>query len=317
MATTSTHQLLILSRHADSYRRHVEAAALPDLEIVSAADIASLPDAARRSDLVFGEPSLIAQVLPQLPAVRWIQATWAGVEPLLNPALRRDYELTNARGVFGVLMCEYVFGYLLAYERKVVEKYESQKLCRWDARAPGTLRGKTVGLLGVGTIGAALARTAKHFGMAVKGYTRASRDCPEVDAYFHAGEEARFAADLDYVVCIVPNTAGTRRLIGRAFLAALPPRAVIVNPGRGSVIDHDALRDALSQGRLAAAVLDVFETEPLPPDDPLWRMPNVFVTSHTAALSLPADIAPLFIDNYRRLVTGQPLKYRVDFNLEY
>jgi phosphoglycerate dehydrogenase-like enzyme len=317
MGSTTTHRLLILSRHAESYRCHVEAAALPDLAIVSAADVASLPETAARSDLVFGEPSLIAQVLPRLPAVQWIQATWAGVEPLLDPTLRRDYVLTNARGVFGVLMCEYVFGYLLAYERRIVEKYESQKLRRWDTKAPGTLRGKTIGLLGVGTIGAALARTAKHFGMTVRGYTRASRDCGDVDEYFHAGEESRFAAALDYVVCIVPNTAATRRLIDRAFLAALPPRAVIVNPGRGSVIDHDALRDALSAGRLAAAVLDVFETEPLPPDDPLWRLPNVFVTSHTAALSLPADIAPLFIDNYRRLVTGQPLKYRVDFNLEY
>jgi len=317
MAPTSTHQVLILSRHADNYRRHVEAAALPDLDIVSAADVAALPETAPRSDLVFGEPSLIAQVLPRLPAVQWIQATWAGVEPLLNPALRRDYLLTNARGVFGVLMCEYVFGYLLAHERRIVEKYASQKLNKWDTKAPGTLHGKTIGLLGVGTIGAALARTGKHFGMIVKGYTRASRDCRDVDEYFHTGEEARFAADLDYVVCIVPNTVATRRLIDREFLAALPARAVIVNPGRGSVIDHDALRAALSGGRLAAAVLDVFETEPLPADDPLWLMPNVFVTSHTAALSLPADIAPLFIDNYRRLVSGQPLKYRVDFTLEY
>jgi len=92
---------------------------------------------------------------------------------------------------------------------------------------------------------------------------------------------------------------------------------VILNPGRGSIIDHDALAAALSAGRLAAAVLDVFDTEPLPPEHPLWRTPNVFVTAHTAALSIPADIAPLFIDNYRRLVSGEPLKYRVDFDLEY
>jgi phosphoglycerate dehydrogenase-like enzyme len=106
-------------------------------------------------------------------------------------------------------------------------------------------------------------------------------------------------------------------LIDSDFLAALPATAVILNPGRGSVIDHDALADALSAGRLAAAILDVFDAEPLPPEHPLWRIPNVLVTSHTAALSIPADIAPLFIDNYRRLVRGETLKYRVDFNLEY
>jgi phosphoglycerate dehydrogenase-like enzyme len=88
-------------------------------------------------------------------------------------------------------------------------------------------------------------------------------------------------------------------------------------PWRWLVIDHDALADALTHGRLAAAVLDVFDAEPLPQDHPLWRTPNVFVTSHTAALSIPADIAPLFVDNYRRLVRGEPLKYRVDFDLEY
>jgi len=312
-----THRLLILSRHADLYRRHVEAAALPGLEIASAANLESLPGAAADCDLVFGEPSLIAKALARMPGVRWIQATWAGVEPLLDPALRRDYVLTNARGVFGILMTEYVFGYMLAHERRIVEKYESQKEGRWDTRPPGTLRGKTLGLLGVGTIGATLAKTAKHFGMQVRGLTRSSRDCPDVDLYYHGDDRLAFASGLDFVVCIVPNTRSTRRLIDRDFLAALPPSAVVLNPGRGSVIDQEALADALAGGRLAAAVLDVFDAEPLPPDHRLWRTPNVFVTSHTAALSVPADIAPLFIDNYRRLVSGEPLKYRVDFDLEY
>jgi phosphoglycerate dehydrogenase-like enzyme len=312
-----THRLLILSKHADSYRRHVESAGLPDLEIVSSSTVESMPESAGRCDLVFGEPSLIARVLPRLPEVRWVQATWAGVEPLLDRTLRRDYVLTNARGVFGLLMTEYVFGYLLAHERRMFEKYESQKQCRWDARPPGSLQGRTLGLLGVGTIGAALARTAKHFGMHVRGLTRVSRDCPDVDVYYHASDKIAYAAGLDYVVCIVPNTAGTRRLIDREFLAALPPTAVVVNPGRGSVIDHDALASALTEGRLAAAILDVFDAEPLPQEHVLWRTPNVFVTSHTAALSIPSDIAPLFIDNYRRLVSREPLKYRVDFDLEY
>ena len=113
--------------------------------------------------------------------MRWAQSTWAGVEPLLDPSLRRDYALTNARGVFGALMSEYVFGYLIAHERRMLEKHALQEAGRWDQAPPGTLRGKRIGLLGVGSIGAALARTAKHFGMRVKGYTRASEGCPDVD----------------------------------------------------------------------------------------------------------------------------------------
>jgi phosphoglycerate dehydrogenase-like enzyme len=279
-----------------------------------------LPAGAAACDLIFGDPSLVARVLPRMTGITWVQATWAGVEPLLDPALRRDYTLTNARGVFGALMSEYVFGYLLATERLVFQKYEAQKTARWDHGAPGSLRSKRIGLIGVGTIGAALARTAKHFGMHVKGYTRASEGCADVDEYFHAPIERvreAFANDLDYLVTIAPNTHATRHVVDASVLAALPARAVIVNPGRGSLIDEGALVDALGSGRLAGAVLDVFETEPLPADHALWRTPNVLITSHTAALSFPKDIAPLFIENYRRLIAGQPLTYVVDFAAGY
>ena len=301
------HRLLILSRHADAYRRLIDAERLPDFEIVSSDDC----------DVVFGEPSLIAPAIGRLSSITWVQSTWAGVEPLLDPALRRDYVLTNARGVFGGLMSEYVFGYLLAHERMIFRKHAAQQEGRWDAAPPGTLKGKQIGLLGVGSIGAALARTAKHFGMRVKGYTRSSEGCADVDEYFHGAERIAFARDLDYLVCIVPNTSGTRRLVDAELLAALPPRAVFVNPGRGAAVDESALADALQSRRLACAVLDVFQHEPLPPDHVLWRTPNVLITSHTAALSAPEDIAPVFIDNYRRFAAGQPLRHRVDFEAGY
>jgi phosphoglycerate dehydrogenase-like enzyme len=312
---TPAHALLILSRHAREYERLL-AASIDGLATVVATDPAALPDAAAACDMVFGEPALIAPALPRLASVRWVQSTWAGVEPLLNPALRRDYVLTNARGVFGPLMSEYVFGYMLAHERLMFAKRDAQRECRWDPTPPGSLRGKQIGLLGVGTIGAALARTAKHFGMRVKGYTRSSEQSRDVDAYHHADKRS-FARDLDYLVAIMPNTGATRHFVDRELLDALPPRAVFINPGRGSSVDEAALGDALTAGRLAAAVLDVFQTEPLPADHPFWRMPNVIITSHTAALSAPPDIAPLFIDNYRRLLAGDPLKYRVSFEDGY
>jgi phosphoglycerate dehydrogenase-like enzyme len=306
--SSRVHSLRILSKHASDYRRLIEAERLPDLAIV---------DAESSCDIVFGEPSLIAPALPRLTSLMWVQATWAGVEPLLAPSLRRDYTLTNARGVFGALMSEYVFGYLLAHERKMFEKHAAQREGRWDPTPPGSLRGKQIGLIGVGTIGTALAKTAKHFGMRVKGYTRSSESCADVDAYFHGDAFAAFANDLDYLVSIAPNTAGTRGLVDREFLSALPARAVFVNPGRGSIVDEAALAEALSSGGLAAAVLDVFQQEPLPPDHIFWRTPNLLITSHTAALSFPNDIAPVFIENYRRLIDGLPLKYRVDFDAGY
>jgi phosphoglycerate dehydrogenase-like enzyme len=314
------HTLLILSRFAREYQALVESAHLPGLTIAATSDPAEAAARAAPFTLAFGEPALLRQVMPQLTAVTWVQSTWAGVEPLFDPALRRDYVLTNARGVFGAQMSEYVFAYLLAHERKLFEKQASQAAGRWDPAPPTRLRGKTLGLLGVGTIGASLAATAKHFGMRVKGYTRASEDSGDVDEYFHGAlaDCARaFASDLDYLVSVMPATPATRYLVGDAVLRALPPRAVFVNPGRGGVVDEAALAAALQDGRLAGAVLDVFEQEPLPPDHVFWRLPTVHVTSHTAALSAPADIAPLFIDNYRRLLRGEPLRYRVDFDRGY
>jgi phosphoglycerate dehydrogenase-like enzyme len=311
------HTLLILSRRARDYHHLIAAAGLSDLGITSTTDPADASARAAEFDLALGEPSLLRQVLPALSALRWAQATWAGVEPLLDPSLRRDYILTNARGVFGGLMSEYVFAYLLAHERRLLDKYRSQLEHRWDPAPPGTLRGKQIGLLGVGTIGAALARTAKHFGMRVKGYTRESEACRDVDAYYHGDDRAAFAANLDYLVGVMPATARTRHLVDAEFLRALPPQAVFINPGRGGVVDEAALAAALQEKRLAGAVLDVFQQEPLPADHPFWRTPNLLITSHTAALSVPEDIAPVFIDNYRRLLRGEPLQYRVDFERGY
>ncbi len=301
--------LLILSNNADDYHRLIEPARLPGLETTQ--------NPTPGCDLVFGEPSIIRDFLPRLPALRWVQSTWAGVEPLLDPALRRDYILTNARGVFGPLMSEYVFGYLLLRERRMLQRYAAQQQGHWDATITGTLRGKTLGLLGVGSIGAHLAYTAKHFGLIVHGYTRESETCPEVDKYFHHPRLLDFAASLDYLVSVLPNTSATRHIVNADLLAALPSHAIFINAGRGSTVDESALAEALQTGKIAAAVLDVFEQEPLPPGHIFWRTPNLLITSHTSAPSFPKDIAALFVENYRLYIQGKPLRYRVDFERGY
>ncbi|MFZ5819220.1 MAG: D-2-hydroxyacid dehydrogenase [Chloroflexota bacterium] len=302
------HKLALLSKQADEYRRLLEAASLPDLEIVAA----PAPDC----DLAFGEPVLIRERLSKLPGLRWAQSTWAGVEPLLDPSLRRDYTLTNARGVFGPLMSEYVFAYLLLHERRILGRIQSQQECHWDPSETGVLRGKTLGLLGVGSIGCHLAATARHFGMEVRGFTRAGETCPHVSAYHH-NDLPSFAAGLDYLVCTLPGAPGTRRLVDAALLEALPAHALFINVGRGSVVDEPALAAALSSGKIAGAVLDVFEQEPLPSSHIFWETPNLLLTFHTAAPSFPEDIAGLFIENYQLLLDGKPLRYQVDFERGY
>ena len=311
------HHLLILTKHPDEYRRLVETAALPDLQIVASSDVADGLARGGASTVLLGDPTRVREALPHLPNLRWTQLTWAGVEPMLDPSLRRDYVLTNIRGVFGPLMSEYVFGYLLAHERKILARYEAQRAGRWDTTLPGTLRGKTVGLVGVGSIGAHLAGTAKHFGMTVHGYTRSSTDCAQVDRYFHGADKVAFARGVDYLVAVLPNTVFTRRVIDAQMLGALPAHAVVVNAGRGDTLDEPALVDALAGHRIAAAVLDVFPEEPLPPGHAFWTTPNTCITSHTSAPSFPRDIVGVFVDNYRRFASGEPLHYRVDFERGY
>jgi len=301
-------KLRILSKHTDEYRRLIEASHLPDLEILRAPGL--------DADILFGEPDRIRDTLASFLSLAWVQATWAGVEPLLDPASRRDYVLTNARGVFGPLMSEFVFGYLLLHERKILQRLDAQMEQRWDPTLTGTLRGKTIGLLGVGSIGVELARTAKFFGMAVRGFTRSSESCPEVDEYFHTDLPA-FVSELDYFVSVLPNTAETRHIINVHVLNALPEHAIFINVGRGSAVDESALVAALETGAIAGPVLDVFAQEPLPVGHPLWSAPNTFITSHTSAPSFPQDIARLFIENYRLYVEGKPLKYVVDFEKGY
>jgi phosphoglycerate dehydrogenase-like enzyme len=303
--------VLILSKNCEDYTRLISAAGLPECVLLDEGQPMS------DCEIVLGEPDLIRNALPQIQHIRWVQSTWAGVEPLLAPDLRRDYILTNARGVFGHLMAEYVFGYLLLHERKIIQRFEAQKQNRWDASITGSVRGKTIGLLGVGSIGAEVARTAKFFGLTVRGYSRTSEDCADVDTYYHRDGLLEFANGLDYLVSILPNTSETRHLIDAELLAQLPSHALLMNVGRSSAVDEAALIAALRQGALAEAVLDVFHQEPLPEEHPFWTTPNLLITSHTSAPSFPAEIARLFCENYRRYVVGEPLKYQVHFERGY
>lgn len=310
-------KLMIFSRDGDEYQRLIESAHLPALELTSDP---------KASDIVLGEPKLIRDALPRLSTLKWVQSIYAGIEPLLDPAHRRDYILTNARGVFGEAMSEYVFGYILFHEKRILERMRTQQAKQWQRPESGVLRGKTIGLLGVGSIGAHLAETAKHFRMRVRGFTRASETSTQVDKYYHPsprpspngrGSLIEFAGGLDYLVSVLPRTKDTNQIVDANLLNALPPHAIFINVGRGNAVDEPALVKALTESRLAAAVLDVFEKEPLPAEHPFWATPNLYMTFHTSAISYPEDMTELFIENYQLYIQGKPLKHQVDFERGY
>jgi phosphoglycerate dehydrogenase-like enzyme len=153
--------------------------------------------------------------------------------------------------------------------------------------------------------------------MKVRGFTRESEASKDVDQYFHADDLFRFAEGLDYLVVVLPRTEGTNKIVDENLLNALPSHAIFINVGRGNAVDETALVNALNEGKIAGAVLDVTKQEPLPKDHPFWTTPNLLLTFHTSAISYPEDITKLFIENYLLYIDGKPLKYQVDFKRGY
>jgi phosphoglycerate dehydrogenase-like enzyme len=168
--------------------------------------------------------------------------------------------------------------------------------------------------------------------MKVWGYTRESEISTHIDRYFHPStlesdgkpsvqEQVpaiqRFAKGLDYLVVVLPRTKDTNKIVDTDLLNALPSHGLLINVGRGNAVDESALVEALNQGKIAGAILDVTEKEPLPPDHPFWTTPNLLLTFHTSAISYPEDIVRLFVENYQLYTKGKPLKHQVDFERGY
>lgn len=310
------HNLAILSRDSSHYNRLLEKAHLPNLKLVLLSNKIVESFDYSQIHILFGDPDLTAQVVNQCTELKWLQSTWAGNAALFSLD-KQDYQLCGVKDVFQQAMQEYVFAYLLSFSRNLAGFNTAQKNRAWAAPTYQSLAGKTLGIMGVGNIGKAVAEMAKHFSMKTRGYTRTSRDCEFIDQYYAYNDEQTFATGLDYLVCLLPQSNATTGLIDGKFLSYLPAHCVLINAGRGTTIIDSALIDALQNKTLKAAVLDVFEHEPLPHKHPFWQVDNLYVTLHTAAESLPEDIFPIFRNNYRRYIKGQTLKNVLDFNNGY
>jgi len=308
--------VLILAGDADDYLPLLGGLARQGTHFTTAHSAASARAAWSGQAIVLGQPDLVAAALHDLPGVRWVQSTWAGVAPLLELG-RRDFLLTGVKGVFGPQMAEYVMAYLLARELKLLERRRRQRQREWWNADSGSLQGKTLGIMGTGSIGRCIADRAMAFGLRVIGFSRGGRPAAGFERVFPADRLGEFLALADYLVSVLPATPETDGLLDARAFRAMRRHCCLVNVGRGNVVDEGALEHALRQGRLAAAVLDVFRQEPLPADSPLWDTPGLTLTAHVAAKSHPPDIARIFVENYNRFVAGETLLYPIDFERGY
>jgi phosphoglycerate dehydrogenase-like enzyme len=254
--------------------------------------------------------------------VRWVQASSAGVDKLPLKALQaKGIMLTTASGVHPYPISETVFAMMLAWTRKLHAYIRNQQSARWDrAGLRLELHGKTILIAGVGAIGREVARLAKAFGMRVIGVRRSGGDVPHIDALISLDRLTDYLPEADYVVNLLPHTGATHHVFDARAFRAMKPTAFFVNVGRGATVDTQALVEALGEGRIGGAGLDVFEQEPLPPDHPLWRMDEVILTPHSAGSTERyfERVTDIFLRNFAAYAKGEPLPVNlVDYDRAY
>jgi phosphoglycerate dehydrogenase-like enzyme len=267
-----------------------------------------------------GNAATLERIWRAAPRLRWIHTRPAGVDHLLFADLvRSPIPMTNSRGVFSSSLAEFAAFGLLFFLKDARLLLRQQQLAKWAVYEPGALRGQTIGIVGLGDIGKACATVLRPFGARIVGLRRSGRPDPVADEVVPSAQILDMVARVDHVVVATPLTEETHHLIGDRVLGAMRPGAILVNVGRGKVVDEAALLAALDQGRVRAAALDVFEQEPLPPDHPFWRMDNVLISPHTAdhTANWEADTMGPFLENVRRFRDGEPLLNPVDKRLGY
>jgi phosphoglycerate dehydrogenase-like enzyme len=299
----------------------------PAIEIVNLADYRRVDEEIVDADIAITW-SIRPEQLKAAKQLRWIHSTAAAVHTLMFPELvNSEIVVTNAREVHGGVVAEHVIALIFALAKKIhhaaifQNKHEWAQMRMWEERPRvREVAGATLGLVGLGSIGRAVAKHAKCLGMRVI----AARENPGkgtdgADAVFGPAQVDEVFRQADYVVLAAPTTANTKSIAGAERIAVMKPEACLINVGRGSLVDEAALVVALREKKIGGAALDVFDNEPLPPESPLWDVPNLLITPHTAGLTDRQweRHYHLFSENLRRFLKGEPLLAVVDKRAGY
>ncbi|PTT32243.1 D-2-hydroxyacid dehydrogenase [Pseudomonas sp. HMWF021] len=308
---------VLIAEHDHAIYARLLRQAAPELEVLTSGDSAELAHQAVDCPVWLGQPDLLATLLRQGHQPQWLQSTWAGITPLLADGLRRDYRLTRAVGIFGQVMAEYVLTYMLGHEREVLARLVSQVERKWDNRTGQSLVGRKVLIVGTGDIGESVAQFLLPFGVELYGIASSAREQAPFVEVGSMADLPRLVGEVDYVVNLLPNTAHTHDIYDAALFRQFKPTGLFINVGRGvAVVDAD-LVDALKEGHLAGAVIDVCRQEPLPQRHPFWTAWGLLLTGHSSAPTSPALMVQLFVENLKAYQAGEALRGEVDFNRGY
>lgn len=279
-------------------------------------DNASAPRVLFRADL---PTKAMRRVLEEYPSVEWIHSAAAGVEHLLPELEGYEGIVTNSAGVHGEPIAEWVIAMMFTHAKKLPLLLQHSREHEWKSDLGEELGGKTLGIVGAGGIGRAIARRVRGLDMEVIGTRSSGEPTEHIRDMYTPDRLHEMLGRSDYVVIATPLTAQTMGLIGDPELRAMKQSAVLLNIARGKVVQTDALLQALSEGQISGAYLDVTDPEPLPPDHPLWRAPNIVITAHTSGHSPRSSerVVSFFCENLRSWLNGEPLQNVVHRDREY
>ncbi len=319
MAAPGDCRVLVLHDRPEDFRAPL-AARFPNLAIEYATSGEAVPAALERlrPDVVFSVkqpnfPPADHRPAVDFPTVEWFQVGGSGYEHIL-PWDSERLTVTNCAGVLARFLAETVTGAILMLNGGFLRYLDQQRRAEWRQHYFRPLAGQTLAVIGLGQIGGHVAANAQALGMRVLGVRRSKTPHPAVDALYPPEALHQVLAEADAVTLHLRLDEKTRHIIDRAALAAMKPGALLINTARGPVVDEAAVITALEDGHLGGAYLDVFETEPLPADSPLWGLKNLILTPHVAdsVPDWPARFAAFFADNLERWLAGEPLENLVE-----
>lgn len=274
------------------------------------------------AEVVIGEPR--TERIREAKNLKFVQMTWAGADIYTRGGFPQGIKIANASGAFGGVISEYVVGAVLCLYRRFPEYIENQRSALWrDAGAERTIEGKTALILGTGDIGSNIAKRLSAFGTKNIGIRRTGAPAQYFDEMHTLSDIDALLPHADLVIGCLPNTKETGHILNYDRLCLMKSDALFINVGRGSLIDTDALIRALEERRIAGAILDVLENEPLAADSPLWKMPNVLITPHISGRGFGHDpetekkVWDICLENLRRYIAGEDIINEVDMNLGY
>lgn len=310
--------LLVICPPAARYLRHLDS--LPGDPYVLAGDTldAFAGGAVEESEVVLVSGPLgprLRELWPRLHNLKWIHSLAAGLESLLFPELVESaVPLTNSRGVFARSLSEFALAGMLHFAKDLSRMSRAKAESRWDPFIVEELHDRVLGIVGYGEIGRATAARAKAFGMTIHALRRHATADSSADRVLGPEELPALLAASDYLLLAAPLTPETKGMIGDAAFRLMKPSSVLLNLGRGPVVVESALVRALTEHTIRGAVLDVFDTEPLPPNHPLWVLPNVLISPHCAdnTDTWMDEAMQMFTGNFERFVTGEPLRNVTD-----